>query len=578
MPFPVFLKGADGRYRACNKLFLEFSGLAEDQVIGRTATDLAPPDLAALYAKFDAAVWSEEGPQIYECAAPVADGTTREVRFHKSLLRDDAGSALGILGVVYDITEKKRAIRALAESESRFARLAELAREGVVLHAEGIIVDANDAFCRMTGWSRPDVLGRRCDEVIGADEADGTRRIVMRRNDGSTFAAEVQSRTAAYGGEAIRVLTIEDVTGRLEAEQAMRERELLYRQMFETNVAVKLVVDPATGQIVDANAAAERFYGWPLDQLRRMHITDINTLPAEEVQAEMARAQVEDRLFFRFPHRTASGEIKAVEVYSGPVTFHGRSLLHSIIFDVTERERARAELERKTEALELSNADLQQFAFVASHDLQEPLRTVVSYLQLLERRYKGNLDADADEFIGYAVQAAKRMGQLIRDLLTYSRVDSQGGELERVESATVVDAALANLRSLLDAAGATVHVGTMPAVLGDPIQLASVFQNLIANAVKYRHRERPPVIQVTAEPEGDGQVVFTVADNGIGIGAEYLDRIFKIFQRLHAQSEYPGTGIGLALVRRIVTRHGGRIWAESAEGEGAKFRFTLRAA
>jgi PAS domain S-box-containing protein len=589
MPFPVFIRGADGHYLACNRLFQEFIGRGEGQVVGLCAADLTSPDLAELYEQQNAEVWEQRRPLIHDASVVRADGALRQVRFHRSILHDNAGEAVGIIGVLEDVTEERQAVSALAESEARFARLCELSSEGVILHAYGTIIDVNPALLRMTGWTRQALIGRHYSVLLSEGGQEVARRHVDERSaepyradllraDGSRFPAEIRGRAISYQDRDVRVTTIRDITERLAAEKAMREGELLYRQMFENNRVVKLLIDPATGQIVDANQAAANFYGWSIDELRLMNITHINALPADQVKAEMELARTERRTFFRFRHRLASGEVRRVEVFSGPCTFHSRSLLHSIIVDVTEREEALAELRRKSSALELSNADLQQFAYVASHDLQEPLRSVVSYLQLLERRYRGHIDADADEFIGYAVDAAKRMGSLIQDLLTYSRVDAQDTGLEPVDCGMVLTATLANLHGLLEAMEAKVEVESLPRVLGDAPQLSSVFQNLIGNAVKYRHRDRAPVIRISAEPGEAGEWVFTVADNGIGIAPEYHDRVFKIFQRLHTQTEYPGTGIGLALVRRIISRHGGRIWIDTDGDEGTAFRFTLREA
>lgn len=588
LPFPVFVRSPEGHYLACNQLFLDLLGLSEDQVVGATAADLVPAALADDYLVQNAEVWSGRRPVCRDGRVRRADGAIRDVRFHRSVLYAENGEAMGVIGVIEDVTEERAAQAALAASEERFARLAELTGEGVVLHAYGTIVDVNDAMLRMTGWSRDDLVGRHYSMLLPADahrvaeahvasRSDQVYRVAIMRADGGSFPAELRGRGIAVDQRDIRVTTVTDISARLQAERAMRDHELLYRQMFENNRAVKLLIDPANGQIIDANPAAAAFYGWPLDQLRRMNIAEINALPPDRIKAEMDLAQGEQRLFFRFKHRLRGGDIRQVEVYSGPCLFHGRSLLHSIIVDVTERECAFAELRDKTEALAQSNADLQQFAYVASHDLQEPLRSVASYLQLLEKRYRGHIDDEADTFIRFAVDGAKRMRALIQDLLCYSRVESQGHDMESLECVQVVDSSLANLHHLLQVADAKVRVDEpLPRVRGDRAQLTSVFQNLIGNAVKYRHRSRAPEIRVSAEAGEVGEWVISVADNGIGIAEEFHERVFGIFQRLHSQTAYPGTGIGLALARRIVSRHGGRIWVESQEGAGCVFRFTLR--
>jgi light-regulated signal transduction histidine kinase (bacteriophytochrome) len=237
---------------------------------------------------------------------------------------------------------------------------------------------------------------------------------------------------------------------------------------------------------------------------------------------------------------------------------------------VTQRT---AELERRALELERSNRDLEQFAYVASHDLQEPLRMVASYTQLLEKRYRDHLDQDAKEFIMYAVDGANRMQSLINDLLSYSRVTTRGKEPELTDSHSALGQAIANLRALIDENQAVITNGDLPEVVADQTQLIQVFQNLISNAIRFRAEENPR-IHVSAEHK-DGECIFSVKDNGIGIELQYKERIFVIFQRLHGKTEYPGTGIGLPLCKRIVERHGGRIWFDSERGKGSTFYFTM---
>ena len=234
---------------------------------------------------------------------------------------------------------------------------------------------------------------------------------------------------------------------------------------------------------------------------------------------------------------------------------------------------AQQSLEESIAELARSNADLQQFAYVASHDLQEPLRMIASYTQLLARRYKGKLDADADDFIGYAVDGATRMQRLINDLLTYSRVTTQGKSFERVDCNQILEGVLTNLRLAVEENRAVVTHDALPVVTADGGQLGQLFQNLIGNAIKF-HGEEPPRVHVSVELRNN-EWQFAVRDNGIGIDPRYAERIFVIFQRLHNREDYPGTGIGLALCKKIVERHGGRIWVESPIGRGAVFCFTL---
>lgn len=248
--------------------------------------------------------------------------------------------------------------------------------------------------------------------------------------------------------------------------------------------------------------------------------------------------------------------------------------------EVGERKQAQMALAKQAEALEKSNAELArsnaelaQFAYVASHDLQEPLRMVGSYTQLIARRYKGKLDADADEFINFAVDGVVRMKALINDLLDYSRVGTRGKEVAPTNCEEILGYALANLQGSLEECGATVTHDPLPQVMADATQLGQLFQNLIGNAVKFRG-DNTPTVHVGVS-QGDAEWVFSVEDNGIGIDADHIGRIFEIFQRLHSRAEYPGTGIGLAICKKIVERHGGRIWVESQPNAGSTFYFTI---
>jgi len=262
--------------------------------------------------------------------------------------------------------------------------------------------------------------------------------------------------------------------------------------------------------------------------------------------------------------------------------FHETKRMQMVLLaieDITERKRVEKELEQAEElkqaieALKLSNRDLEQFAYVASHDLQEPLRMVSSFTQLLARRYQGRLDKDADEFIAYIVAGARRMQALINDLLTYSRVDTRGESFEPIDSEATLDQAIANLRVAIEEGEAVITHDPLPPLVADNSQIVQLFQNLLGNAIKFRGKE-PPRIHVSARQENN-EWVFSFRDNGIGIAPEYFDRVFVIFQRLHGREEYPGTGTGLAICNKIVERHGGRIWVESELNKGSTFYFAI---
>jgi two-component system, chemotaxis family, sensor kinase Cph1 len=277
--------------------------------------------------------------------------------------------------------------------------------------------------------------------------------------------------------------------------------------------------------------------------------------------------------------RRADGEYVWMEAVGAPLPAQGGGASDLLMSarDITDRKKDEERVKAARQELERSNAELGQFVYIASHDLQEPLRMVTSYLGLIARRYQGVLDEDAKEFIAFAVDGAARMQRLLNDLLVYSRVGTKAKPLAPVDAGAALQAARDNLRVAIDEAAATITTGSMPMVSADETQLIQLFQNLLANAIKFRGTPAP-VIHVTAAREADDAWRFAVRDNGIGIDPADFERMFQMFQRLNPAGKYPGTGAGLAICKKIVTRHGGRIWAESAVGQGATFFFTLQPA
>ena len=361
-------------------------------------------------------------------------------------------------------------------------------------------------------------------------------------------------------------------------EAALRDSEALYHSLVDT-LPINVLRKDLKGKVTFGN---RRYCESMRKSLKEMlGKTDFDLFPRELAEKYVAddRKVIESREVFEDieQHQTPRGEKLYVHVLKAPVfDAEGAVVGTQVIFwDVTARKRAEDALEKTAADLSRSNRELEQFAYVASHDLQEPLRMIASYTQLLARRYKGQLDAEAHEFINFAVDGALRMQGLINDLLAYSRVGTRGKPFELTNCEDVLQLALTNLKIAIEENAAAITHDPLPTVKADAVQLTQLFQNLIGNAIKF-HGEHPPKVHVGASRNGL-EWRLEVRDNGIGIAPEHFERIFVIFQRLHNRDEYAGTGIGLAVCKKIVERHGGRIWVESAPGKGATFRFTLPA-
>jgi PAS domain S-box-containing protein len=385
-------------------------------------------------------------------------------------------------------------------------------------------------------------------------------------------------------------------TGEQRALETLRLSDARYRRLFETAQDGILILDADTGQVVDANPFMKDLLGYSQEEFLGRKLWEIGPFKGEDAsRSAFAALQVSDRLHYeRLPLETKDGRRVEVEFISNAYLVDATRMIHCNIRDITERMRVNQALEaankemafqveekgKRADELAMinaelarSNAELEQFAYVATHDLQEPLRAVASCVQLLQKRYQDQLDAQADEFIAHAVDGTKRMQTLINDLLAYSRISTHAQVFASTNCESVLHEALANLMVAIAESGAVVTRDTLPTLSGDATQLTQLFQNLIGNALKFRG-ERPPKIHVGATLE-DGEWRFSVADNGIGMEPQYFERVFLVFQRLHTRREYQGTGIGLAICKKVVERHRGRIWIESSPGQGATFCFTI---
>lgn len=473
-----------------------------------------------------------------------------------------------------------------------------------------IYLNVNEAFKRLTGLSN--VENKKISEIIPGTKETYPELFEIYERVASTSQPEKFEinfkplnkwfMIGVYSPQKDQFMAVfEDITKRKDAEENNRrmleiekqlteklqnQQEELYkvnRDLFESkekfakafhnNPASMALVD-LNGIYIDINETFSKLTGYSKIELIGHSITELNIFDPEKIKhyfnETYKKGFVND---LEMELQTKSREKRSIKISSELIEFDNKTNLISFLYDITNRKRNQIELNIMLKKLKRSNSELEQFAYVASHDLQEPLRMVSSFLQLLQRRYQGQLDSEANEFIKFAVDGAKRIHTLIHDLLDYSRVTSRGNEFTDVNMEETLEQALIDLKLIKEENKVNITHDNLPVIIGDYHQLIQLLENLIGNAIKYRDKENPK-IHISAQEE-DNQWLFSIADNGIGIDQKYDDRVFKIFQRLHTNEEYDGTGIGLAIAQRIVERHGGQIWFESELGKGSTFYFTI---
>lgn len=401
-----------------------------------------------------------------------------------------------------------------------------------------------------------------------------------KRKDGTEFPIEIGLSHANTPKGPLAFGLVSDISERRRAEAALLANEAKLASFFDA-ASEAIIGVSEHGQIVLVNRRAEEMFGYDRlemvgqklemllpDRFHSTHVGHRNNYFEEPRMRAMGEGM-------ELAGRRKDGAEFAVEIGLSHVNTPEGQLAFAMVSDVSDLKKAAVELDRANHDLRRSNIEIEQFAHVASHDLQEPLRMVTSYLQIIKRRYDPVLDDDGRQFIDFAVDGAKRMKSLIRDLLDFSRTGTGLVSFRPVPTASILHDVLENLKAAIADAGAQITFDALPTVAADPVLITQVFQNLIANAIKF-HKSQPPCIHISARTEGP-ECIFSVRDNGIGIEERHVERIFKIFERLHSAEEYSGSGIGLAISKRIVERHGGRIWVESQAGVGSTFFFALNA-
>ncbi len=578
---PLVTINAEGKITDVNQATEQATGISREELVGSDFSDYftEPEKAKAGYQE----VFVKGFVKDYPLAIRHTSGKVTDVLYNANLYRNEKGTIQGVFAAARDVTARKKAEAAAQTERKRFFDVLETLPTMVcLLTPDHHVVFANRSFREKFGESE----GRHCyDYCFGKKEpcsfcesykvleTGKPHQWEVTGPDGSIIEAYDFPFSDVDGSPLILEMDI-DVTRRKKAEEELRAASLYSRSLLEASLD-PLVTISAEGKITDVNKATEDVTGCSRTQLIGSDFSDYFTEPEK---AKAGYEQVFTEGFVKdYPLAIRDKSGKTIDVvYNASVYRDPKGGIQGVFAaarDITQRVAMENELRQTMEKLRQSNSELEQFAYVASHDLQEPLRMVASYVQLLQRRYQGKLDPEADEFIGYAVDGANRMRGLIDDLLTYSRVGRLGKPFEPTNLESTLDIVVKNLQASIAENKATITRDKLPVISADGGQLVQLFQNLIGNAIKF-HGKEPPCVHVSAKDKGT-EYQFAVRDNGIGIDPQYYDRLFKIFQRLHTREEYPGSGIGLAVCKKIVERHGGRIWIESQAGKGSTIYFTL---
>ncbi len=529
------------------------------------------------------------------------DITERKYKFEKHVEKRTGKLIELTRSLKNEIKERKKVELELKESERNLNAIIESSPDSITVTDMNLnIILCNQATVDMYGTSsKNELIGLNAFNLVDQEDrhklTETMKEIILEKksislelnlftmNDDKFFPAEISGNVIydAEGNPAAFVAITKDISERKNAEDALKESEEKFRELFNNAndmISLNLMKENGLpGKFIEVNDVGTERLGYSKDELLNMCPIDI-VAPDKRVEMPKNAMELWTRGYAKFEivHLAKNGKKIPVEVNNHLFKLKGKTVALAISRDITERKKTEKEMKKLIDDLKRSNDELEQFAYVASHDLQEPLRTTASFTQLLKRRYKGKFDSDADEFMDYVIDASIRMKDQIEGLLEFSRVTTGEKTFKQINMNDILNHAINNLKTLIKENNAKITYDSLPELSGDDDQLQRVFQNIISNAIKFRKKNEDPRIHISVQrDEKNSEYIFQVADNGIGIEKQYLERIFVIFRRLHTQEMYKGTGIGLSIVKRIIERHNGRIWAESDWGKGSTFFFTI---
>ena len=596
IPQSVFWKDRDSVFLGCNKVFAKAAGFDSPQeIIGKNDFDLPwPREESEAYRADDREVIENNVAKLH-IIEPLqqVDGTRLWIDTTKVPLVDKTGQIYGVLGVYEDITDKKEAEEALRESESRFKTLADAAFEGIVFSEKGIIIDVNNQLAVMLGYPREELIGKpllelvapEYREVVAENQRTGLLAFhdhLLLRKDGSKVPVESRARSVQSGDRLLRISALFDISERKQAQKELFEKTEELNRFFTVALDLLCIAD-TEGRFRHLNPQWEVVLGYSLEELEGKRFLDF-VHPDDLASTEAALAKLAAQkvvLDFVNRYQRKDGSYRWIEWRSYPAG----ELVYAAARDITERKATEEKIRRINEELELrvdertaqleaANKELEAFTYSVSHDLRAPLRAIDGYTSILDEDYGQDFDEEGRRVCKIIHDNTRRMGQLIDDLLAFSRLSRTDMQPAVIDMGTMAHSLFHELTTPEARERIDFRVDLLPPATGDPVLMRQALTNLISNAIKFSSKRERALIEV-GSMESNGETAYFVRDNGAGFDMQYVGKLFGVFQRLHSEREFEGTGVGLAIVQRVIRRHGGRVWAEGVADKGAAFFFTV---